>query len=101
MREALRDEKTLAVIGRQNLGVPTQEGGRAATKVYRDVEDLAAQAADELVFDVRRELEMKATYDTTANGERVVDLRHRPGESCGGQLLRTVETAEESASVFS
>ena len=45
---ALRDQQRHAVVGREPLGVPLQEGRRAAAQIDRDVPDLAAQAADEL-----------------------------------------------------
>ena len=66
-----------AVVGREALGVPLQEGRRAGSKVDGDVPDVAAQAAHELHLGMRRMLEMQAAHRRRGGGQRVVDLRDR------------------------
>ena len=99
VREAFGDEQGDAVVGAEPLGVPAQEGRRAAAQVDGDVEHFAAQAVDELFLGLRRMLEVQAAHAAALRGVRVVDLRHRPAPAGLAQFVGAEDAREEAARV--
>ncbi len=95
--EAFRDQQGDAVVAAQPFAVPLQEGRRAATQVDGDVEDLAAQAMDELFLGPRRMLEVQAADAAALRRAGVVDLRDRRVPAGIAQLVGAEETRQEAA----
>ena len=81
MREADRDEELVAVFGAELGADPLAIGGRATAYVDCDVEDAAANAADELVLAARRGLEVQAAKGVSGSGERMVVLHEGAGDA--------------------
>jgi len=62
------------VVGAEHFGMPAQERGGMAAKIYGDIKDLARQAADEFGLGVRGILEVEAPHRAPAGCEGMVDL---------------------------
>ena len=99
VREALRNQQGDAVVAAQPLAVPVQEGRRAAAQVDRDIEDLAAQAVNELFLGMRRTLEMQAADAAALCRPGVVDLRHRRLPAGIAQLVGAEDARQKAARV--
>ena len=87
--ETLWDEQCAQVFTGKDLTVPAEESCGFAPKVYRHVEHLSSQAADELVFGSRWILKVHAARGATTAGQRVIHLSHWQVEPDVGEFLRT------------
>ena len=80
--------------------MPRQEGGRAASEVHGHIEDSSPYTAHQLVFCVRRVLEMEAPDCPAATSKRVIDLRDGTIKAGVSEFLRAKETTEEASLVL-
>ncbi len=83
------------MIGRaQAFAMPLQEGRRAAAQIDGDVEDLAAEAGDDLRFGVRRPLEVQPANGPGRRRQRVVHLSDPAAFQPRGELIVAEEALQ-------